>query len=92
MREYPMGFREVMQLPLRTFWSLNRYIDRLRAEEDLRSLQVAVAASTAGEGGKSIEFLTEHLQSEVGRPMVIQKSFDAAQFERLKEKIRQPGV
>lgn len=87
-----MGFRETMELPLRTFWSLNRYIDRLRAEEDLRALQVGVAAGMSGESGEAIKFLTETLQAEVGRPMVVQKKFDAAQFERLKEKIQQPGA
>jgi hypothetical protein len=92
MREYSMKFRDVMELPLRTFWSLNRQVDRLRAEEDVRQLQIATAAASAGEGGEGVKFLGEHLQTEIGRPMVIQKGFDRARFKELQKKLRQPGV
>ncbi len=85
-----MGYREVMELPLRTFWSLNRYVDRLRAEAELRQLQVGIAASSMA-GSETSTKLSEHLSAEVGRPMIVHRKFDAAQFERLKEKIQQPG-
>jgi len=53
-----------MRLPMRTFWLLNQNINRLRAEEDLRSLTTAAAS-------QSSEFAEEHRQSlilEVGEP------------------------
>jgi len=84
-----MRFRDVMDLPLRTFWSLNRNVDRLRAEEEFRHLQVAAAAASAGDGVKT---LGEALRGEIGNPTIIEKGFDSAKFAELQEKLRQPGV
>jgi hypothetical protein len=92
MREYSMGFREVMKLPLRTFWSLNRNVDRLRAEQDLRSLQVSAAAQSAGEGGEGIKFLSDHLRGEIGSPIVLEKKFDGGKFKELAEKLGKPRM
>jgi hypothetical protein len=57
-----MGYREVMSLPVRAFWVMNRNIDRLRAEEDLRSIKVGIATQS-DEANKKI---TEHLFKERG--------------------------
>ena len=40
---YGIGYREVMNLPVRAFWVMNQNVDRLRAEEDLRQIQVGIA-------------------------------------------------
>jgi uncharacterized protein YdaU (DUF1376 family) len=93
MREYSMKHGDVMDLPLRTFWSLNRNVDRLRAEEDLRSLQVSAAAQSVGEGGgEAVKFLSEHLRGEIGSPIVIEKKFDRARFKELADKLQKPRV
>lgn len=82
-----MKFADVMELPLRTFWSLNRNVDRLRAEQDIRSLQVATAAQTVEDGGDAVKFLSEHLRMEIGSPIIIEKKFDRSKFEELKKKL-----
>jgi hypothetical protein len=83
MRNYGgMSYRETLKLPIKTFWSLNRQVDRLRAEEDQRQLRLANAAQSA-EGAKS---LTEELSREIGTPVVMEKKFDADAFANLQDK------
>ncbi|EFN9519313.1 TPA: hypothetical protein HLU67_12395 [Escherichia coli] len=64
---------ELLGVPLTMFWMLSRNIDRLRAEEDVRNLQVARAAQADGEGVKAF---MEGLQLRIGRPVVIDKVYD----------------
>ena len=64
---------ELLGVPLTMFWMLSRNIDRLRAEEDVRNLQVARAAQADGEGVKA---LMEVLQLRIGRPVVTDKVYD----------------
>lgn len=64
---------ELLGVPLTMFWMLSRNIDRLRAEEDVRSLQVARAAQADGEGVKAF---MEGLQLRIGRPVVTDKVYD----------------
>ena len=64
---------ELLGVPLTMFWMLSRNIDRLRAEEDVRNLQVARAAQADGEGVKAI---MEGLQLRIGRPVVTDKVYD----------------
>ncbi|EIH0799884.1 hypothetical protein LGG39_004099 [Escherichia coli] len=52
---------------------LSRNIDCLRAEEDVRNLQVARAAQADGEGVKAF---MEGLQLRIGRPVVTDKVYD----------------
>jgi len=66
---------------------LNRNLDRLRAEEDVRSLQVAAAAAQAGESGEGVKFLGDHLRGEIGRPIHFEKGFDRNRFKELQEKL-----
>ncbi len=58
------------------FWMLSRNIDRLRAEEDVRNLQVALAAQADGE---SVKAFMEGLQLRIGRPVVTDKVYDPSQ-------------
>ncbi len=64
---------ELLGVPLTMFWMLSRNIDRLRAEEDVRNLQVARAAQADGEGVKTF---MEGLQLRIGRPVVTDKVYD----------------
>lgn len=64
---------ELLGIPLTMFWMLSRNIDRLRAEEDIRNLQVARAAQADGEGVKAF---MEGLQLRIGRPVVTDKVYD----------------
>lgn len=47
MRHYSMTYWEVMGLPIRAFWMLNRNINRLLAEEDLRAFMLHVSRQAA---------------------------------------------
>ena len=67
---------ELLNVPLTMFWMLSRNIDRLRAEEDVRNLQVARAAQADGEAVKAF---MEGLQLRIGRPVVTDKVYDPSQ-------------
>lgn len=43
---YGMNYWEVMRLPIRTFWHLDRNINRLQAQSDLRAMGVSMATQT----------------------------------------------
>ena len=64
---------ELLNVPLTMFWMLSRNIDRLRAEEDVRNLQVARASQADGEAVKAF---MEGLQLRIGRPVVADKVYD----------------
>lgn len=51
-----------MNLPVRAFWAMNRNIDRLRAEEDLRSITVGIAAQSE----EAYQKISERLINERG--------------------------
>lgn len=44
---YGLSYRDVMSLPMKTFWMLNRNIGRVLAEQDLRAFQLAVSVNTS---------------------------------------------
>ena len=67
---------ELLNVPLTMFWILSRNIDRLRAEEDVRNLQVARASQADGEAVKAF---MEGLQLRIGRPVVTDKVYDPSQ-------------
>lgn len=41
-----MGYREVMDLPMRVFWELSGQVDRLRADEGALAFRIACSAQT----------------------------------------------
>lgn len=63
-RFYGMAYWDVMALPIRMFWVMNSYVDRLRAEEELRAIEVHASAQSA-EGFRQI---SERLHRERGEP------------------------
>ncbi|OSL33970.1 hypothetical protein EAPG_04524 [Escherichia albertii B156] len=67
---------ELLNIPLTMFWMLSRNIDRLRAEEDVRNLQVARASQADGDAVKAF---MEGLQLRIGRPVVTDKVYDPSQ-------------
>lgn len=77
-----MGYFEVLKLPLKTFWSLNRQVNRLRAEAEQRLLAVYGAAQSP-DGYKS---RMEALGAEIENPAIVERGFDEAAFQRLRQK------
>jgi len=64
MRFYGYTYREVQKLPIRNFWWLLKLIDRVTAEEDLRSLDIMTAAM--GGDKDSILRFRQELSERVG--------------------------
>jgi hypothetical protein len=84
MRFYGADYWDVLKWPLKTFWSMQRQVDRLRAEEDQRSLQIAAAV----QGGEAAVKLQEELARQIGEPVVKEMIFNTDQFDKLKEKFK----
>ena len=82
MRAYGQGYWEVMDLPIKTFWCLNRQVNRLRAEEDLRALRIGNVSQSGEESVK----LRDDLVRELETPAIVEKKFDDAKFQELQEK------
>lgn len=59
---YGVSYRELMSVPIKTFWLMNDSIDRISAKEDMRSLTVASSCQSF-EGATSHR---ERLTLEVG--------------------------
>jgi len=81
MRFYAMNYREVLALPLHTFWMLNRNVSRIQAEEDLRAFRLLVAAQH-GEGAAET---FRDLQTEIGTPVVTVARMQTGAIQRLKQ-------
>lgn len=77
-----MNYRDVLEMPLVTFWSYNRQINRLRAEQDQRLMRVMTAVNSP----EGYEALAKTLEEEIGRATVVEKGFDEEQFKRLAQK------
>lgn len=76
-----MQYFDVLHLPLVTFWSFNRQIDRLRAEEEQRQLRLILAG--ASESPEAVKELVDTLQREIGTTVLIEKGFDEEKFAEL---------
>jgi len=84
MEAYGLSYRNTLKLPLKTFWSLNRQVNRLRAEKDQRQLRLAGAQSK-----EAAQAIVEMLNREIGTPVILQKSFDEGAFVEWQEKFDQ---
>jgi hypothetical protein len=84
-----MGFHELLDIPVMTFWLLHKNVDRLTAEHGLQ--QAHIAASVAG-GGESYTDLITGLRKALGTVVEIDEvakdiseaKFDKAGFAELK--------
>ncbi|MFP5214193.1 MAG: hypothetical protein ACLGPL_12535 [Acidobacteriota bacterium] len=81
-RFYGMAYRDILDLPLYTFWEMAKNADRIRAEEDKRLL-VVVANAFAGAPAKLFERLSRE-QGEVATGRASAPAMDRAGFEALR--------
>nr|WP_181374652.1 hypothetical protein [Pectobacterium carotovorum]AKG47476.1 hypothetical protein pA_00036 [Pectobacterium carotovorum] len=75
-------------MPLERFWLLSRNIDRIKAEDDIRQLQIARVAQATGDSYSAFE---KSLQQRLGQPVVTKKSalpFNAEADPNAEEKLR----
>ncbi len=64
-----MSDREVLQMPSRRFWAMEQQISRLKAENDLRRVNVNRATVSK----ESLEDVVEHLTRELGETLEIHR-------------------
>lgn len=74
---------QVKALLIKTFWLMSGNVDRIQAQEDMRSLTVS-ASSQSGEGAKVYR---DQLVIETGTVVKVERVHerDEAGFQRLKE-------
>lgn len=58
-----MSYLELRKLPIKTFWFLNRQIDRLQAEDDLRTLHLHASVGSK----EGVETIHAQLQETYGQ-------------------------
>jgi hypothetical protein len=79
-----MSYREVLELPIMTFWLMSGNIRRIRADGDLREL-VLGAAVQSSEGIKEYqEKLVLELGTVISSPAVPDETRDEEGFAELK--------
>lgn len=71
MHFYSLSFPEVMALQMRMFWLMNECIDRIKAQNDKRSLHIAALSAM---DGKRVMEIAQVLDAETGQ--VIKTKFD----------------
>jgi hypothetical protein len=76
-----MSYREVMDMPLRAFWTYTGAINRIRAEAELRQLQVLIGPGS----GDAYKEVAASLEKEYGTPSVC---VDNRRDENATEKLR----
>lgn len=76
MRFYSMSIQAVRDLPLNTFWMLNKSVDRLNAAEDYRQA-ILVAQATAG--GEGLSGFLDALKDQVGE--IVRMGVDKASVQ-----------
>lgn len=81
MRGYGVHWDEVLALPVNVFWMMVRSLDRLYAEDDLRSSIAARAAAATKEG---FEEFTRHVNERMGTLMVREEVLDRDGLAQLK--------
>ncbi len=81
-----MSYRELLGLPIRTFWFMSDCIERIQASEDQRSFRVANNA----QGGEQVREYIDSLSASVGKVYVIDELYnlqaprDTEGFEELR--------
>lgn len=68
MAEYRYSVADVLELPVKQFWFLSNMVDRLRAEKDLRQIQLL--ASVGSE--QSFKHAHDYLKDQVGQVYVLE--------------------
>lgn len=80
-----------MRLPLKTFWLMNRNIDRIEAKRDMRAMSVALIAQSNAEHANTFrqELIVEagtivKLEGEGAKPNPLEAKRDESGFADLK--------
>jgi hypothetical protein len=79
-----MPYREVMGLPVKTFWLMSGNIRRIRAGDDMRQLMTATAAQSAEGVGEYRQRLILDIGTVFKDGLIIDAERDEAGFAELK--------
>ena len=92
-----MSYEAALAMPLKTFWLMNRNIDRIQAKKDMRSLSVSIASQAmAGDSKQFREALVieagtivklEGESDDVANPLEVKR--DEAGFAELRMMAKQ---
>lgn len=96
MHFYGMSDRQVLDMPAKRFWMLNKNVDRLRAEADVRLVQCLISSQT----GKGVEQMTEILRQQMGKVVTIDEGkaavanavYDRDKAMAFKERLKQQNL
>jgi len=78
-----MTYREVLDLPLRVFWTMSGKIHRIQAEEDMRRLSLLVSANSTEDAAARNEALLDEMGEVSTQPIVFER--DEEGFEELRK-------
>ncbi|MCS4374546.1 hypothetical protein MKR02_21810 [Klebsiella sp. K4-41] len=70
---YSLPPKQLLEIPLETFWMMSRNIERIQSERDLRDFQVARVAQAGVEDAKAF---MEGLQLRIGRPVITDRVYN----------------
>ena len=98
MREFAIPYDALLKTPIKRFWFLNRQVDRLRAEDDLRRMKVLVAVNSNESFQQALDGFTKQMGTiavfeEKTRELVndpetgLDPEFDRAGLHALKAKL-----
>jgi hypothetical protein len=80
MHFYAIDYSGLLALPIYTFWELARNVDRIRAEEDRRMMQL-ISNAIMGDGG-----YYKNLTEQMGEVITVsEETFDRKGFENLRQ-------
>lgn len=83
---YGLSYRELMNLPIKTFWMLNKNIGRLLAEQDLRAMRITAVSQDAQAAKEHAEGLLEEFDNpyKTDGSELMHEERDEAGFAELK--------
>lgn len=65
MRTYGMSYQELMSMPMRSFWTIAGFVDRISADDAKLKLEVAVSSQTS----EAAQILYERLNKQAPAPV-----------------------
>lgn len=81
---YSMPYRDLMAIPIKTFWLMSGNIRRIRAGDDLRRLMTAAAAQSPDGAQECQERLIIDIGDVIKEPSVAEAARDEIGFAELK--------
>jgi hypothetical protein len=88
MHFYGLSYKEVLELPLRTFWSFNAQIVRLRSEEQLSMIELFLLGGM-GASEQAVTSIRGHLNKTMGEPISVRMKESSTSLEQTEKGIKQ---